>query len=108
MQFTKSEQQYYDFFAEKDGKRYTIRTHEHRVVNVLVEDIEGVERSLYQRGPEQALYGLTINDKIFEKALLAICQKSLSRWSEVYQELWMDEDYAQPMIQKVFEKNFAL
>ena len=108
MQFTKSEQKYYDFFAEKGGKRYTIRTDEHQVVSILVESIEGVERKLYQRGPEKAKYGLTITDEVFEEALLAICQKSLSRWAEVYEELWMDDDYARPMMQKAFEKHFMI
>ena len=108
MKFTKAENQYYDFFAEKDGKRYTIRTYEHQVVSILVESTEGFERTLYQRGPEQALYGLTIDYAVFEKALLAICQKSLSRWSELYSELWQDEEYARPMMQKVFEKHFMI
>ena len=106
MIFTKSEQQYYDFFAEKGGKRYTIRTFEHKVVNILVESLETVERNSYQKGPVK--FGLEINQQIFEEALLAICGKSLSRWAEVYEELWDDDDYSQPMMKMVFEEHFTL
>ena len=100
MKYTKSEQQYYCFFAEKDGKRYTISTYEHEVANIYVENLENGEKMLYQR--------VSITRQIFEEALLAICGNHLKRWSELYEELWEDDEYSQPMMEKVFEKHFRL
>ena len=106
MKYTKSEQQYYCFFAEKDGKRYTISTYEHEVANIYVENLENGEKMLYQR--VSVTLGPKITQQIFEEALLAICGNHLKRWSELYEELWEDDEYSQPIMEKVFEKHFRL
>lgn len=88
----------------KDGKKYTISLEGDKLATILVESLTSYQRELYQRGPVQ--YGLTIDHKIFEEALLAVCQKNLQMWANTYEVLRLDEDYGQKQILEIFKKHF--
>lgn len=87
----------------KNCKVYTINIKAGKVWSILVETQNSYERKFYQRGPVEL--GLVINDEIFEKAVLAIGQKNLVSWMELYDAIWADKTYGQEMIQKIFERH---
>lgn len=92
-----------EFKGAKDGELYTITVVSGKVRSILVEKPNTWERKFYQRGP--AKLGLTIDEKLFEKAVLAICQKNLVAWMGLYDALWNDKKYGQELQQEIFEKH---
>ena len=93
-----------DVCGAKNGNMYTISIEASRVASILVESQNSCHRKLYQRGP--VLAGLTINPKIFEEALLAVCQKDLQKWSTTFNLLAHDTEYGRETIQKIFQRQF--
>ena len=94
-----------EFKGVKNCKVYTITVYSGKVRNVLVETQNSYERKFYQRGP--AKLGLTMDEEIFEKAVLAICQKNLVEWMGLYDAIWDDKVYGQDLLQKIFEHHFV-
>ena len=93
-----------DFKGVKNGKMYTITVNGGKVRNILVEVQNSYERRFYQRGP--AKVGLTMNEAVFEEAVMAVCKKNLVSWMGLYDAIWNDKIYGQEMQQKIFEKHF--
>lgn len=87
----------------KDGKKYTISVDGYQLASILVEDQNSGHRELYRREPTDG--GLTINEKIFEEALLGTCQNCLQMWVAIYEVLYQDNEYGYQLIQKILEKN---
>ena len=92
-----------EFSGEKGKRVYTITVQKGKVRSILVEVKNSYERKFYQRGPTQM--GLSMDEKIFEDAVLAICQKNLISWMELFDAIWNDKLYGQKLQQKIFEKH---
>lgn len=93
-----------NFKGTKDGKKYTIFVDGYKLTTILVEDQNSGQRELYRREPIED--GLTVDERIFEEALLGICQNCVQMWVAIYDVLDQDEEYGQRQIQKILEKHF--
>ena len=92
--------------GEKGETVYTLTVRSGKVRNILVEVKNSWDRKFYQRGP--AKMGLSMDEKIFEEAVLAICKKNLVSWMDLFDAIWDDKIYGQELIQKIFEKHLYL
>jgi len=91
------------FEGVKGSKNYTITVINGKVRSILVEAPETYYRAFYQR--KKVDVGLTIDEVIYEEAVLAICKKNLESWMELYDALWNDKKFGQKLQQKIFEKH---
>ena len=92
-----------EYKGVENGKTYTITVHGGKVKNILVEEEKKYYRRFYQRGPTNV--GLTMDEKIFEEAVLAICKKNLVSWMDLFDAIWDDKTYGQELQQKIFERH---
>lgn len=91
-------------FKGNNGKNlYTLTVKDGKVQSILVEIQDSYERVFYQRGPVKL--GLTMNEMIFEEAVMAICKRNLIYWMELYETIKNDEEYGLAWLMKIFEKH---
>ena len=93
-----------NFCGETKENKYTITVEANRLTSILVESQNSCHRKFYQRGP--VLRGLTVNQKIFEEALLAVCKNEVQMWAMMYNVLSYDSDYGREQIQMIFQRHF--
>lgn len=88
----------------KGGKKYTISVDGFKLATILVEDQNSGHQELYRRDCTDG--GLTINEKIFEEAILGVCGDCMQMWVAIYEVLYQDKEYGPQQIQKIAEKYF--
>ena len=92
------------FSSTKDGKKYTISIEGSKLTTILVENQSNGHRKLYQREPSQC--GLTIDENIFEEAILGVCQNCEQMWVFIYEVLEQDMEYGQKQMREILEKYY--
>lgn len=93
------------FEGVKGDKKYTLTVVSGKVRNIVIEVPKTYYRAFYQR--RKAKLGLTMDESVYEEAVMAICKKNLESWMALYDAIWDDKKYGQKLLQKVFEKHFV-
>jgi len=92
--------------GEMNGNKYTMTFKDRKLKSITVESLTSCHRSCYQRGPVKG--GLLIKQELFKETVLAICQKSLAKWTSLEAYVASDEEFGQSQLEEIFKEHFLL